>query len=206
MLRQKDTEARNKGYTKEHAKGTYLCKGCDAPLYSSDTKFDSGCGWPAFWDGLPGAIKQLPDADGRRVEIVCARCDSHLGHVFTGEQFNNPKDERHVSGMSRRQEALPFEPLVQCAHFHICVCSRLRSASTAFASSSRRHSKREADDRHSRRSSSHLSIDRAQDLAALCASFATHACLICNRLSASPLARFILCDHDHAIFSTSSCR
>jgi len=96
VLRQKDTErAGNGGYTKEKAAGTYLCKACDAPLYPSGTKFDSGCGWPAFWSGLPGAIKEFPDADGRRVEIVCARCGSHLGHVFRGESFGNPVDERH---------------------------------------------------------------------------------------------------------------
>jgi len=96
VLRQKDTEAPGRGgYTKETADGTYVCKGCDAPLYESNRKFDSGCGWPAFWEGVPGAIKRVPDADGRRVEILCARCNSHLGHVFVGESFGNPTDERH---------------------------------------------------------------------------------------------------------------
>jgi len=96
VLRQKDTERAGIGaYTKTTTDGTYVCKGCDAPLYESTTKFDSGCGWPAFWDGIPGAIKRVPDADGRRVEILCARCNSHLGHVFNGERFGNPTDERH---------------------------------------------------------------------------------------------------------------
>jgi len=96
VLREKSTERPFVGkYDKEVAAGTYVCKGCGAPLYDSSTKFDSGCGWPAFWQGLPGAIKELPDADGRRTEIVCARCGSHLGHVFRGERFSNPTDERH---------------------------------------------------------------------------------------------------------------
>jgi peptide-methionine (R)-S-oxide reductase len=76
--------------------GVYHCVGCNAPLYTALSKFDSGCGWPAFFEGVDGAIKEIPDADGRRVEIVCNHCNSHLGHVFRGEGFPTPTDERYA--------------------------------------------------------------------------------------------------------------
>ncbi|CAI0560128.1 unnamed protein product [Linum tenue] len=82
-------------YDKFFEEGIYKCAGCGTPLYKSGTKFNSGCGWPAFFEGLPGAIHRTPDPDGRRTEITCAACGGHLGHVFKGEGFKTPTDERH---------------------------------------------------------------------------------------------------------------
>lgn len=81
-------------YTNEKSRGIYRCKVCDAPLFDSSDKFDSNCGWPSFDDAIEEAVKRVPDSDGRRVEIVCANCGGHLGHVFEGEGFTS-KDTRH---------------------------------------------------------------------------------------------------------------
>jgi peptide methionine sulfoxide reductase msrA/msrB len=81
-------------YVNNTVKGTYTCKQCGAPLYRSEDKFDSHCGWPSFDDEIKGAVIRIPDPDGERTEIVCANCGAHLGHVFTGEGFT-PKDTRY---------------------------------------------------------------------------------------------------------------
>ncbi|KAL3896893.1 MAG: hypothetical protein SGCHY_003778 [Lobulomycetales sp.] len=97
ILREKGTEAPGSGKYNKHypSVGVYCCAACNTPLYNSSHKFDSGCGWPAYFDCIPGAVTRHADADGRRIEIVCTACGGHLGHVFKGEGFKTPTDERH---------------------------------------------------------------------------------------------------------------
>ncbi|RIV40912.1 peptide-methionine (R)-S-oxide reductase MsrB [Micromonospora radicis] len=105
VLREHGTEPAWTGeYVDTKTPGMYRCRACGAELYPSDTKFDSHCGWPSFDDAIPGAIREIEDNSlgMRRTEIRCARCDSHLGHVFRGEGFT-PKDTRHcVNSLSIR--------------------------------------------------------------------------------------------------------
>jgi methionine-R-sulfoxide reductase len=91
----KGTEAPYTGTFNEHIEsGTYTCKQCGEDLYVSDDKFSSGCGWPSFDDNISNKVKEVPDADGSRVEIVCEKCGGHLGHVFRGEGLTS-KNTRH---------------------------------------------------------------------------------------------------------------
>lgn len=101
IIEKRGTERPGTGELLEnHDRGTYVCGRCGAPLYDSTSKFDSHCGWPSFDDELEGAVTRL--ADGSRVEIRCASCDGHLGHVFQGEGFT-PKNTRHcVNSLSMR--------------------------------------------------------------------------------------------------------
>ncbi|KAI2633375.1 methionine-R-sulfoxide reductase B2 [Xylaria nigripes] len=94
--------------------GVYTCAGCNAPLYKASHKFKSGCGWPAYFDSIPGAVTRHVDNSWgmSRTEIVCSNCGGHLGHVFKGEGYSTPTDERHcVNGISLNFS--PEDPVVE---------------------------------------------------------------------------------------------
>lgn len=103
VIEEKGTEQPFTGeYDNFYKEGTYICRKCNSPLFSSESKFDAGCGWPAFDENFPEAVRRVSDADGMRVEIQCAHCGGHLGHVFIGEQLT-AKDTRHcVNSVSIR--------------------------------------------------------------------------------------------------------
>ena len=103
VLRQAGTEPAWRGeYTDTKTKGVYRCRACGAQLFSSDTKFDSHCGWPSFDEALPGTIRYIEDRSHGmvRTEVRCARCDSHLGHRFDGEHMTSKNARYCINSIS----------------------------------------------------------------------------------------------------------
>ncbi|WP_295628329.1 peptide-methionine (R)-S-oxide reductase MsrB [uncultured Corynebacterium sp.] len=114
VLRQAGTEAPFVGeYTDTETEGVYSCRACGAELFRSTEKFHSHCGWPSFFSPLAGdaIIERVDDSLGmRRTEVVCAQCESHLGHVFTGEGYPTPTDQRYcINSISLTLEEKPIQ-------------------------------------------------------------------------------------------------
>lgn len=99
VIEHKGTEAPFSGeYDDFYEDGTFICRRCNAPLFSAKSKFDAGCGWPSFDENYPNAVRQT--IDGEQTEITCANCNAHLGHVFTNEYITEKNTRHCVNSLS----------------------------------------------------------------------------------------------------------